>query len=83
MTAEKKDYDKSDNEEIVIVSFPSFATVLRALDTLRCYLQNADVASNRITYFNALQKAVVETRPKQRKKKERKKRRKRVALTPF
>ena len=82
MTAEKKDYDKSDNEEIVIVSFPSFATVLRALDTLRCYLQNADVASNRITYFNALQKAVVETRPKQRKKKKERKR-KRVSLMPF
>ena len=38
-TAEKKD----DNDEIVIVSVPSYATVL-ILDSLRCCLLNADVA---------------------------------------
>ena len=65
MTAEKNDDDK-DNDETDIVSVPSHATTLGALDTLRCYLQNADIASNTITHFNVLEKADAEKQPKQK-----------------
>lgn len=61
---EKEDNDK-DKDETNTVIVPFYDTALGALDTLKCFLQNADVASNIMMHFNALKKFIVQTRQKQ------------------
>ena len=56
MTAEKDDE----------TDVPSDATTLGLLGNLRCYLQNADVASNTMMLFNVLEKLIVEAWSKQK-----------------